>query len=86
MQTAQLSTQTFEPAKDFHFKKYLQSGSFAYGTAKPIVLQFSISKQAGFHITETPLSENQIIMEETSDYYRFQAKILDTRYARLVAS
>ncbi len=73
-----LKNQTFETPKDFNFADYLQSGSFAYGSAKPIILQFSISKQAGFHITETPLSEDQIILEETDDYYRFQATALDT--------
>ena len=41
-------------------------------------LTFSITRWAGFHLTETPLSKDQITLEESEKHYRFQATVADT--------
>lgn len=76
--SAQATRKTFEPPTDFKFKDYIESGHFSYDTAEPIVLRFSIAKHAGFHLTETPLSTDQTILEESDRHYRFQASVLNT--------
>ena len=42
-----------------------------------VKLTFSISHSAGFHLTETPLSKDQQILEETEAFYRIQATVPD---------
>lgn len=75
---AETCNQTFKRPENFDFKEYISTGHFGYGEPKDIILRFSIAKHAGFHLTETPLSASQVILEETPDYYRFQAAVLDT--------
>lgn len=78
IQAARSSLQTFELPTDFDFQKYIDAGHFGYGEPLPILLQFSITKSAGFHLTETPLSVDQRILEESDEHYRFQVTVLQT--------
>ena len=43
-----------------------------------IRLTFSIRHGAGYHLTETKLAENQIILEEDQEHYRIQAELVDS--------
>ena len=76
---ANVSTFNFERPKDFHLQKYLEEGYLGFGSAgKMVRLTFSIEHYAGLHLTETALSKDQKILEETADYYRIQATVPDT--------
>lgn len=78
LQKAEISTFSFERPTDFNLKIYQEKGYLAFGEGKKIRLTFTISHWAGFHLTETPLSEDQVILEETKKSYRFQATVADT--------
>ena len=77
IQTASISLQTF-PRPNFNLQAYCDSGRFGFGEGKRIRLTFSISHHAGFHLTETKLANNQCIVEETREHYRFQAELIDS--------
>ncbi|PJG83431.1 helix-turn-helix transcriptional regulator [Caviibacterium pharyngocola] len=75
----EVSTFNFERPKDFSLSKYLDDGYLGFScTGQKVRLTFSIAHSAGFHLTETPLSKDQIILEETPDYYRIQATVADS--------
>lgn len=74
---AEVSTFSFERPKDFNLKKYQEDGYLGFGGGEKVKLTFSISHGAGFHLTETPISKDQITLEETNDHYRFQATVAD---------
>ncbi|MBN6709969.1 WYL domain-containing protein [Haemophilus haemoglobinophilus] len=76
--SAEISTMSFERPQAFNLKEYISEGHFGFGDGKKIKLTFSITKWAGFHLTETPLSKDQIILEEDDKHYRFQATLVDT--------
>lgn len=75
---AEVSTFGFERPKDFDFQRHIDEGAFGFGTRKRIRLTFSIRRSAGFHLTETPLADDQIIVEEGDEHYRFQASLFDS--------
>ena len=76
---ANVSTFDFDRPKDFNLKKYLEEGYLGFGAKGNMLrLTFSIDHSAGFHLTETPLSKDQQILEETPDYYRIQATVAET--------
>lgn len=77
IQKAEVSTFDFPRPKDFDLKKFQESGRFGFGNGEKIRLTFSISKEAGFHLTETPLSKDQKILEESDEHYRIQATVAD---------
>ncbi|MDP8161587.1 WYL domain-containing protein [Pasteurella skyensis] len=70
---ATVSTFSFEPPQDFNLSRYIQEQRFGFGDGKKVIFRFSITDWAGFHLTETPLSDDQIILEQDDDHYRFQA-------------
>lgn len=70
-----MSTFTFERPKDFNLKTYQNDGHLGFGNGEKIRLSFSIQHDAGFHLTETPLSKDQKILEENDEYYRIQATV-----------
>lgn len=75
---AEMSTFSFERPKDFNLQTYQEEGHLgfaSYHDIRKIRLTFSITKWAGFHLTETPISKDQKILEESDEYYRFQATI-----------
>lgn len=75
---AEVSTFDFERPKDFNLKRYEEEGYLGFGNGQKIRLRFSICHRAGFHLTETPLSKDQVILEESDEHYRFQATLADT--------
>jgi hypothetical protein len=42
------------------------------------VLEFCIDKNAGYHLIETPLSEDQVVAE-TSDFFCITATVIDSK-------
>lgn len=75
---AELSSFHFTPPKDFNLQRYQDDGYLGFGNGKKIRLTFSIEKTAGFHLTETPLSRDQKILEVSDRHYRIQATVADT--------
>lgn len=75
--SAQASTLTFERPKDFDLEKYDNDGRFGFGEGKRIKLTFRIDKEAGFHLLESPLSEDQQV-KELEDAYEISATVVDT--------
>ncbi|MDH2997876.1 WYL domain-containing protein [Pasteurellaceae bacterium LFhippo2] len=75
---AELSTLTFKRPKDFSLKQYEEEGHLGFGSSgEKIRLTFSILRSAGFHLTETPISRDQMILEESEDHYRIQATVAE---------
>lgn len=65
--TVKATTFTFErPA--FNLKNYLAEQHFGFGNGKKIRFTFRIAKWAGFHLTETPLSADQTMIDEGKTY------------------
>lgn len=75
--SAQASTLTFERPKDFNLEKFDNDGGFGFGNGTRIKLTFRITKEAGHHLLESPLSEDQRVKEIEGEY-EFTASVVDT--------
>jgi predicted DNA-binding transcriptional regulator YafY len=75
--SAQASTLTFERPKDFDLQKYDNDGRFGFGEGKRIRLSFRITKNAGLHLLESPLSVDQQV-KELADHFEISATVVDT--------
>lgn len=71
------STLTFEYPKDFDLAKFDADGHFGYGNGEKVRLSFRIDKEAGLHITESPLSKDQVVVEH-QDCYEISATVVDS--------
>lgn len=71
------STLTFDYPKDFDLVRFDADGRFGYGNGEKVRLTFRIGKDAGFHITETPLSKDQTVVEH-EDCYEISATVVDS--------
>jgi predicted DNA-binding transcriptional regulator YafY len=77
IQSVSVSTLTFEYPKNFDLAKFDADGHFGYGNGERVRLNFRIDKDAGFHITESPLSKDQAIVEH-EDCYEISATVVDS--------
>jgi predicted DNA-binding transcriptional regulator YafY len=77
MLSASTTSFTFERPKDFNLKQYDDDGRFGYGDGKLIQLSFSIEKEAGYHLLESPLSEDQQVIE-LDNAYQIMATVVDS--------
>ena len=68
---------TFERPKDFALKTFVQEGRHMYGSGKKLHLSFDITKEAGQHLMEAWLAEDQVI-EEHDDWLRISATVNDS--------
>lgn len=75
--SARASTFSFERPKDFDLEKYDSDGRFAYGDGEFVRLSFSIEKEAGLHLLESPLSADQQVVE-LEDSYEISATVVDS--------
>jgi predicted DNA-binding transcriptional regulator YafY len=75
--SAKASEFTFERPKDFDLQKYDDDGRFGYGVGKRIKLTISIEKDAGFHLLESKLSEDQEV-KELEDAYEITGTVVDS--------
>ena len=75
--SAKASTLTFERPKDFDLKQFDDAGRFGYGNGTKIRLSFQITKSAGLHVVECPLSLDQQVVE-LADAYAITATVVDS--------
>ena len=75
---ATLSTMPFTRPPAFDLKRYQAEGRFGFGEGETIRLTFSITHLAGYHLTETPLSQDQEILEQSEEHYRIRATVIDS--------
>ena len=74
--SAKATTFTFERPQ-FNLKNYLAEQHFGFGNGKKIRFTFRIAKHLGFHLTETPLSADQSIIDE-GETYLVQATVVES--------
>jgi predicted DNA-binding transcriptional regulator YafY len=74
---AQALDERFPYPADFDLEKFDDAGRFGFGEGKQISLHFRINKDAGFHITESPLSEDQLVVEH-DNCYEITATVVDS--------
>lgn len=75
---AMISTFGFERPKDFSLSQYDADGRFGFGEGEKCQIEFTITKQAGYHLLETPLSEDQVV-EELDDNFRIRATVVNSK-------
>ena len=75
---ARTQTIKFVRPSKFDLKKYDEEGHFAWRLGKKVHLSFTISKSHGNHLYETPLSQDQQIIEK-DDHLHISATVTDTQ-------
>lgn len=78
IQKATVSTFNFQRPKEFKLSQYDADGRFGFGEGELVKLSFSINKQAGLYLAETPLSKDQI-MNQTEDRIDTLATVIKSR-------
>lgn len=68
---------TFDPPSGFDLQAYDDEGRFGVSSGLRVKLSFRITKTAGLHLLETPLSLDQTV-QETQDHYVITATLPDT--------
>lgn len=76
MPSSRACTFTFERPKEFDLRKYDDDGRFGFGDGKRIRLSFHITREAGYHLLESPLSSDQQV-KELQDHYEITAMVVD---------
>jgi len=76
--TAAASTLTFDRPKDFDLKQFDDDGRFGFGNGQRIRLTFRITKNAGLHLTESPLSADQQVVEVNDKQLEITANVVDS--------
>lgn len=77
IQSARESTLSFERPKDFNLAQYDADGRFGFGDGQRVRLSFNITKDAGKHLIESPLSTDQHLIEH-EDGYAITATVVET--------
>jgi len=77
MQSAEAMTLTFERPKEFNLQKYEDDGRFGFGEGARIRIKFQISRAAGNHLLESPLSRDQKV-RKIDDQYEITATVVDS--------
>jgi predicted DNA-binding transcriptional regulator YafY len=77
MQSAQATAFGFDRPREFDLEQYDNDGRFGYGDGEYIHLKFRIEKTAGYHLLESPLSEDQHV-RAVGDEYQISATVVDT--------
>lgn len=73
---AKASTLSFERPADFNLQRYDDEGRFGFGSRQLIQLSFRITKEAGLHLLESPLSADQSV-KELPDHYQIKATVVE---------
>lgn len=76
--SAESSTLPFERPKDFDLKKYDDDGRFGFGEGEKILLTFNITRSAGLHLLESPLSSDQETVELSNEQLKIAATVVDS--------
>jgi predicted DNA-binding transcriptional regulator YafY len=77
IQSARLSSRTFERPAGFSLRDYVDDGRFGFGEGERVELRFHISKPRGAHLLETPLSTDQKVIEHPEEY-EIRATVVDS--------
>lgn len=77
IKAATVSDLTFTPPSDFSLEKYDADGRFGFGEGQKVNLTFCISREAGYHLLESPLSKDQTV-HELENGYQIQATVIDS--------
>jgi predicted DNA-binding transcriptional regulator YafY len=77
IKNAEVSNMGFTRPPGFSLKQYDADGRFGFGEGKRIRLSFNITKEAGLHLLETPLSADQTVLDH-QDHYNVRATVVDT--------
>ena len=77
IKSAEVRTLPFQRPKDFDLAQYAEDGQFGFGNGKHVRLEFYITKEAGMHLLETPLSVDQTV-SETPGHYKIKATVVDS--------
>ncbi|AVO35473.1 helix-turn-helix transcriptional regulator [Ottowia oryzae] len=75
---AQASTLAFERPADFDLQKYDDDGRFGFGEGERVQLTFCIENEAGFHLRETPLSQDQQVRDCGDGWMEVTATVVDS--------
>ncbi|GAB1384202.1 hypothetical protein MASR1M50_25230 [Burkholderiales bacterium] len=75
---AELSTLTFDRPKEFNLKRYDDDGRFGFGDGKKVRLTFRIDHDAGLHLLESPLSNDQKVTEIADGKLQITATVVDS--------
>lgn len=76
--TAQMLDETFAYPADFDLRRYDGEGRFAFGSGQKVRLSFRIDKAVGLHLTESPLSPEQTVIEH-ADCFEICATVVDSK-------
>jgi predicted DNA-binding transcriptional regulator YafY len=79
--TANVSAMTFERPADFSLDKFDDDGRFGFGEGKRIRLKIRIAKEAGQHLLESPLADDQLV-KELAETYEITATVVETEQLR----
>ncbi len=74
---AEVLNENFEYPSEFNLKQYDDDGRFGFGDGKKVNLTFKIHKDTGLHIIESPLSQDQQVIEH-DDFYEIKATVVDS--------
>ena len=76
--SAEMSTLTFERPASFSLKNYDDDGRFGFGDGERIILSFRITRNAGQHLLESPMSNDQKAVETADGQLKISATVVDS--------
>ena len=83
MEAAQLLEKAAQAPENFSLDAYIASGELQFANSeRTLRLEVLFSKEAGAHLLETPLSDDQQVQEEKDGKLRVKAIVQDTRQLR----
>jgi predicted DNA-binding transcriptional regulator YafY len=64
IQKVKAAKTAFERPADFDLKRYDDEGGISFATGRIVKLTFRIRRKAGLHVTESPLADDQVFVDE----------------------
>jgi predicted DNA-binding transcriptional regulator YafY len=58
----------FERPADFDLKRYDDEGGISFATGRIVRVTFRIKRKAGLHVTESPLADDQVFVDEGASF------------------
>lgn len=77
-QSARATTLGFERPAGFDLERYENDGHFGFGNGQRVKLGFRITRNAGHHLLETPLSADQVVKPYREDQLHVTATVVDS--------
>jgi predicted DNA-binding transcriptional regulator YafY len=76
--SAEATTLTFVRPKEFDLKKYDDDGRFGFGEGEQVQLTFRIDRENGRHLLESPLSNDQQVVEYQDGALEITATVVNS--------